>query len=258
MIDNFNLEVFRAKTHFDLRHNSLSAENWEKTIALATNSNWVRGSADLADCYNRDHKLCISVKTRLVYPQIRKRIANRDFISNPDYFHFGGLKFDEGDLDNIHTVSGRCSIPGLDEHQSPAEDIGKAALDRYEKFEKASLKKFSCDDTVDIVIIHGLSHDHKKYLLRVMFFTHKLNPVVEWHDIKYSGPRTKYKGNRAMIIGYDQHGPHIGRISNLGRQQTCMLRFYRKSEAIKIIDTEIPNPVSEKFDLENELKFLHP
>ena len=256
IIDNFNLELFRAKTHFDLRHNSISSDNWEKAIADATSGKWVRGSADLADAFHKQEQVIFSVKSRKIDPAIKKRIGNRDFISNPEHYHFGGKKFSEGDLDNIHTVSGRCSIPGLDEQLSPVEDIGNVAINRYHAFEKASHAKFGCNETLDIVILHGESKDKKNYLLRVMFFNHTLNKIVSWQEMKFNGPRTKYKGHRAAIMGYDDNVPHIGRIANLGRQQTCMLRFYRKTEALHIIDTSIPMPKQEKFDFTSEYKLI--
>lgn len=257
VINNFNLDLFRAKTHFYLRHNSISSDNWEKAIAESTGGKWVRGSADLADAYHAQEKVIFSVKSRKIDPAIKKRIDNRDFMSNPEFYHFGGTKFSEGDLDNIHTVSGRCSIPGLDEQSSPAKDIGTAAISRYNDFELASLQKFKCNETLDVVIIHGESKSRKDYLLRVMFFNHTLNPINIWHDQKFDGPRTRYKGHRAAVMGFDQHGPHIGRIANLGRQQTCMLRFYRKSEALHIIDTSIPMPLPETFSFADEWKMIN-
>ena len=252
IINNFHLELFRVKTHFDLRHNSISSDNWEKAIADATSGNWVRGSADLADAFHKSEKVIFSVKSRKIDPAIKKRISNRDFMSNPEYYHSGGKKFSELDLDNIHTVSGRCSIPGLDEQTSPPDGIGNVAIKRYHDFEKASHTKFDCNETLDIVILHGESKDEKNYLLRIMFFNHALNEIVSWQEMPFDGPRTKYKGHRAAIMGYDNNGPHIGRMSNLGRQQTCMLRFYRKTEALHIIDTSIPMPKQEQFDFAKE------
>ena len=252
IINNFDLELFRVKTHFDLRHNSISSDTWEKAIADATSGDWVRGSADLADTVHKPEKVIISVKTRKVDPAIKTRISSRDFVSNPDYYHFGGKKVSELDLDNIHTVSGRCSIPGLDEQTSPSDVIGNAAIKRYHDFEKASHTKFDCNETLDIVILHGESKDEKNYLLRIMFFNHALNNIMSWQEMTFDGPRTKYKGHRSAIMGYDNNGPHVGRMANLGRQQTCMLRFYRKTEALHIIDTSIPIPKQEKFDFAKE------
>lgn len=256
IITNFDVDLFRAKVHFDLRHNSITSDNWERAIAVATGSRWIKGSADLADAVNLAEEVCISVKSRKVDPHIKKRVDSRDFMSSPEHFHYTGKKFNEGDLDNLHTVSGRCSIPGLDEQTSPAQSIGAMAIARYHDFEQASLDKFDCKDTLDAVIVHGESHDRKNYLLRVMFFNHTLNTIINWEDKIFDGPRTKYKDHRAMIIGHDTHGPHIGRISNLGRQQTCMLRFYRKTEAIELLDLSIPMPVQEKFDYSTEKKYL--
>ena len=256
VIKNFDIELFRAKAHFDLRHNSISSDNWEKTIALATNSRWIKGSADLADVVNSSEQVCISVKSRKVDPHIKTRISSRDFISSPPHFHFGGTAFNEGDLDNLHTVSGRCSIPGLNEQTATPTEIGNVAIARYHDFEQASLTKFNCSETLDVVIAHGESCDKKNYLLRVMFFNHTLNTITSWNDKMFDGPRTKYKGHRAMIIGNDQNGPHIGRVSNLGRQQTCMLRFYRKSEAIQILDLSIPMPTQEKFNFIKEKQYI--
>lgn len=254
-IKTFNLDLFRARTHFNLRHNSLHSDTWEKAIAEAFDGRWVKGSADLADAYKSSDRVIYSVKSRKVDPQRKKRIQSRDFVSHPEYFHFGGMKFNEGDLDNLHTVSRRCSIPGLNEHTSPAEKIGQVAIKDYQDFENKSLTKFRCDNTLDVVIVHGESADASRYLVRLMFFDHRLHDIDNWTEVLH-GSKSKFKGKRAMILGFDQHGPHIGRISNLGRQQTCMLRFYRKSEALDIIDTSIPIPKQEKFDFQKEFLLL--
>lgn len=255
IIDNFNPDLFRARLHFDLRHNRLNSDNWEKLIAECTDSQWVKGSKHLADAYNKKLQQCISVKTRKVDPHRKKRIESRDFFSHPEYFHYGGVEFHEGDLDNLHTVSRRCSIPGLDEQSSSAEDIGTAAIADYLAFENDSLKRFNCNNTMDVVIVHGESADKSEYLSRVMFFDHDLNPIEKWEDV-HAGAKSKYAGRRMMILGHDKNGPHLGRVGNLGRQQTCMLRFYRKEEALEILDFKIPMPKQEKFNFEKELKLV--
>lgn len=255
VINAFDAQQFQARMHFDLRHNRFNSDNWEKMIADCTGSKWVKGSAHLADAFNKEFRCCISVKTRKVDPQINKTIESRDFMSHPSRFNKGGLKFDELDLENLHTVSRRCSIPNLNEQTSPATDIGKAAIKDYISFEQASLDRFDCDDTLDVVIVHGESANRQNYLARVMFFDHKLNNIVRWED-EFSGERSKFRGKRSKIIGYDQNGPHLGRNSDLGRQQTCMFRFYRLSEALKVMDLQIPMPKQEKFDLEKELKLM--
>ena len=253
IIDDFDIDLFRARLHYDLRLNRLSSDNWEKAIAECTGSRWIKGSADLADAVNLTHKHCISVKSRMVSPQRKKRIESRDFVTHPSYFHFGGKNYSEGDLDNLHTVSRRCSIPGLDEQTSPAAAIGEMAIQDYQAFEQRSLDKFKCDDTMDVVIVHGESADGKNYLARIMFFDHILNPIVAWKDV-YHGGRSKYSGKRSMIVGEDEHGPHLGRIGNLGRQQTCMIRFYRAAEAIETLDLSVPMPQQEKFDFQAETR----
>ena len=255
IIEAFDSQLFQARLHFDLRHNRLNSENWEKLIAACTGSTWVKGSAHLADAVNKQMRRCISVKTRAVEPHIRKQVENRDFLTHPAHFHLGGEIVHELDLDNLHTVSRRCSIPELDEQGSPAEAIGKAAIADYIAFEQASLDKFGCDGTIDVVVLHGRSADNKRYLARVMFFDHKLNDIQSWYDVT-AGDRSKYSGKRMMIVGNDAKGPHLGRNSNLGRQQTCMFRFYRMSEAIKVLEFQIPMPKQEKFDLEKELKLM--
>lgn len=256
IIDKFDPDLYQARLHFDLRHNRLNSDNWEKLVAECTGSRWVKGSKHLADAYSPTLRQCISVKTRKVDPQQKKRIESRDFFDHPGYFHFGGKEFHEGDLDNLHTVSRRCSIPGLDEQTSDARDIGLAAIADYNSFENDSLKRFDCDNTMDVVIVHGESADGKSYLSRVMFFDHDLNDIQSWEDV-HAGSKSKYNGKRMMIIGHDENGPHLGRIGNLGRQQTCMLRFYRKEEALEILEFRTPMPKQEKFDYDKEIKLMN-
>ena len=257
VIAGFDLELFRAITHHNLRHRSaISSDDWEQAVAAASGARCIRGSNDLADVVHDREKISISVKTRYFEPAVMRRVPSRDFQRDPERYHFGGTRFSEGDLDNLHTVSGRCSIPGLDEQHSLPAEIGSAALARYHAFEQASLEKFACRDTLDVVVVHGESRDRSEYLLRVQFYSHALNPIVEWRDVRFTGPRTRYHGHRSAVLGYDAHGPHIGRVSNLGRQQTCMLRLYRKSEAIHVIDTSIPRPQSPHFDRAQELSLM--
>lgn len=254
LINNFNIDLFKVKTHFNLRHNSISADSWEKTVAESISGKWIKGSAHLFDCYSPSEKVGVSVKSIKMEPHIKKRIDNRDFISHPDYFHFGGKKNHMSDLDNIYTVSGRCPI-SLDGQTTSPEEIGKLAIKKYTEFGNASLKRFDCDEILDVVIVHGMSRDHSQYLLRLMFYKHDLNDIHRWEEVMFDGPRTKYKGNRDKILGYDDNGPHLGWIA-LGRQQTCTIRFYRKSEAIFTIDTSIPVPKQEKFDFIKESSLM--
>lgn len=264
MTNAFDLELFRARTHFNLRHNSIHSETWEKSIAEAFKGRWIKGSADLADAVMSKNDVwgiltndntVLSVKSRKIDPHRKKRIKNRDFITHPENFHFGGTEFHEGDLDNLHTVSRRCSIPGLNEQTSPADVIGQAAIQDYHQFEAKSLNKFKASQTLDVVIVHGENATGTDYLVRLMFFTHELNTIQKWTEVKH-GNKSRFKGKRSMILGFDNHGPHIGRISNLGRQQTCMLRFYRKSDALAVIDTTIPIPKQEPFDFQTEFLLL--
>ena len=152
-------------------------------------------------------------------------------------------------------MSRRCSIPGLDEQTSPADVIGTMALQDYHQFETKSLIKFKANDTFDVVIVHGENATGTDYLVRLMFFTHALNPIQKWTEVKH-GKKSRFKGKRSMILGFDKHGPHVGRISDLGRHQTCLLRFYRKSEALAVIDTSIPMPKPEPFDFQYESLLL--
>lgn len=255
-IDAFDQDMYRAIIHYNLRHNNITPAAWEKCFCKSTASKWINGNTLLADGVNKKLKACISLKTRKCSPEIRKRVQSRDFILNPTYFHKGGKAFSEMDLDNLHAVNGRSSIPNLDEQRSSPEEIGKAAMYRYYEFADASLKKFKCESVVDVVIVHGDSCCKKNYLIRTMFFEHKLNPIISWEDVTYNGGKTKYKGKRERVIGYDINGPHIARNGNLGRQQTCMLRFYRKSEALYVNDTSVPIPKSDKFNIVKEQKIM--
>lgn len=255
VIPLFDDQLFQALTHFHLRHNSINSENWEHIVAEATNSRWIKGSAHLADAVNAHQSVCISIKSRKIDPHRKKRVDSRDFISHPGYWHLGGTKFHECDLDNLHSVSRRCSIPGLDEQTSPAEAIGEAAIADYHAYETESLRNFRCQSTMDIVVVHGESHDAGSYLCRVMFFPHELNEIIRWEDVKFGG-KSRFSNKRSMILGYDAKGPHLGRIGNLGRQQTCMLRFYRAQEALAIKDFRIAMPGQEKFDLQREISLM--
>lgn len=251
---NFNLELFRARAYHNLEHGSITAENWERAVAEAVNGEWVQGTKYLADVY--DDTFIYSIKSRKVEPQAGPRIGTRDFITHPDFYHHGGLKPVEIDLSNIHTIAGRTSITDLDDQTCPPEDIGKRVLERYQSFEEASLKRFNRKKTKDVVIIHGLSHDSQNYLLRIMFFDHVLNPIVKWDCMMFDGPRTKWKGKRGTVIGYDKNGPHIGRNPDIGRANTAMIRFYRKSEALHLIDTQVPIPKPPEFDFDRIKKII--
>lgn len=251
---NFNLDLFRAITYHNLEHNSISPEKWEQAFAKSVNGFWIQGTKYLADVY--DKKFIYSIKTRKIDPQIKIRIENRDFRSHPNFYHHGGLEPVEIDLDNIHTVNGRTSIPHLDDQKCPPIEIGKEVIKRYKSFEEASLNKFDCEDTRDVIIIHGLSRDSKNYLLRIMFFSHELNPIVKWDCNIFDGPRTKWKGYRGAVIGYDKNGPHIGRNPDIGRANTAMIRYYRKSEALQVIDTQVPMPKPPSFDLNRIMKII--
>lgn len=244
-------ELFRALLHYHIRMSGLplTPDNWEKIVAESTGSKWVGKSRDLADCVHDDSKTIISVKTAIKEPKILKRKESRDFTTNPECY----------DIHNLRQVSRRCGLPkNIDDQKHDPKVIGLAAWKNFKDIEAYSLKKYSCEHTLDISIIHSISRDGNEYIARVSCYDHDIPDVgeLEWRASMF-GDGSRYKGSRANVTGYRNDIPVIGRNGGRGgHEQNCFFRFYKLDEALWTEDIRCPIPSKEPFSYTKELKLM--
>lgn len=243
----FDKEKFETFLYFNIRKKSLplAPEVWENIIAYATDSKWVGNADDAADVVNEESKTFMSIKTAKKSPKILKRDPSYDFTSKPERY----------DLDNLRIVGRRCGLPmDIDDQKDDPKKVGLAAWKNYKDSELESLKKYSCENTLDIMIVHSMKWNLKEYVVRISGFTHDI-PNIEKLNWKanHFGPNSKYKGSRSNVTGYLDDVPVVGRNGGRGgHEQNCFFRYYRATDTLWNIDITIPLPEEEPFDFEKE------
>lgn len=239
MIDSDEL---KARVYHGLRTNSLSAENWEQVLCEAMGAKWVPGDKYLADGILSNHIL--NIKTLGFNPSIKKRIESRDFLSHPEK---------EFDPTNQMMIQRRTNLPvDLDEQTSTPEEIGTATLKGFKDFVQESYAKFKgTNNTLDVVVRHGIDRTQKKYLVDVDIFDHHFYNADElkWIEV-LGGGKSRQAGKRVAVEGYTQDGKLVARRngSNSGLYQTNYL-IYKDLTKSKINCTiSIPLPGVIVFD----------
>jgi hypothetical protein len=242
---------FKTMLHWTIRTKGLplTPADWEHIVAYSTGSRWVGKARDLADCVHDASKTIISVKAAVKEPHIRKRKDSRDFISHPDYY----------DIDNLRQVGRRCGLPKtIDDQTDDPRIVGLAAWENYKATEKESLEKYSCENSLDISIIHSVSSTGNEYLVRISGYDHDIQDVEQlvWKDNVF-GPGSKYVGNRANVVGYRGDIPVMSRNGGRGgHEQNCFFRYYKLDEALWSETISIPLPKQQPFDFDTETSLM--
>ena len=249
----FDPKKFQVRIYDYLTHGDLNPTQIEHAIATSIDGEWCGNDDYAIDVAKPKNNLGVSVKSKKI--PLKKLKQKYDFFSNSAAYHKGGKEKDEYDLDNVNTIISRVSFPEINDQADSLDTMGNYMLSNYKESEKESIEKYKCNTIIDSVVLHGISHDVKRYLMRAMFFKHDLNPIIKWEESIFGAGAKKGKvGKRSGILGYDANGPHFGRYSDISMYATCTYRFYRKTEALYSIDMIIPYPDAPLFDYDAALK----
>jgi len=249
MID---IDMLKAQVYFGLKHNSLSAENWEQVICAAMGATWIEGDKYLADGVLDNHIL--NIKTLGFKPSIKKKVESRDFLSHP---------VKEFDPTSQMMIQRRTNLPvTLDEQKNSPLQIGQATLIGFEEFVQESYDKFpGTNNVLDVVVRHGIDRTQTRYLVDVDIFDHVFyNPYdVLWTEV-LGGSKSRQAGKRVAIEGHVD-GKIVARRngSNSGLYQTNYLIYKDLTTSKHNYTVSIPLPapvVFNKDQLLEEIKQL--
>tara|TARA_B110000503_G_scaffold40270_1_gene66154 strand:+ start:267 stop:1031 length:765 start_codon:yes stop_codon:yes gene_type:complete len=245
MIDT---DTLKAQVYFGLKQNSLSAENWETVICEAMSATWIEGDKYLADGVLNNHIL--NIKTLRFKPSIKKKIKNRDFISDPFSSEF--------DPTNQMMIQRRTNLPvKLDEQRSTPLEIGTATLTGFENFVQESYDKFpGTNNVLDVVVRHGIDRTQTRYLVDVDIFDHHFyNPAkMVWTEV-FGGSKSRQASKRIAVEGFMNNKLVARRNgSNSGLYQTNYLIYKDLTKSTHNFTISIPIPSLLAFDKDAVLK----
>ena len=245
--------MLKAQVYFGLKHNSLSAENWEEVICASMGATWIEGDKYLADGV-LDNDI-LNIKTLGFKPSIKKKVESRDFLSHP---------VKEFNPTSQMMIQRRTNLPvELDEQTSTPEEIGTATLKGFKDFVQESYDKFQgTNNVLDVIVRHGVDRTQSRYLVDVDIFNHHFyDPKdLEWREV-LGGGKSRQAGKRVAVEGYD-NGKIVARRngSNSGLYQTNYLIYKDLTTSEHNYTISIPLPAPVKFDkdkLLEEMQQLH-
>lgn len=236
-----HLDELKARVYFGLKHNSLSAENWEEVICAAMGATWIEGDKYLADGILNNNIL--NIKTLGFKPSIKKRVENRDFLSHP---------VKEFDPTSQMMIQRRTNLPvKLDEQKNTPLQIGEATLNGFKEFVQESYDKFpGTNNVLDVVVRHGLNRTQTHYLVDIDIFDHEFNNPhdLEWREV-LGGSNSKQAGKRVAVEGYKDNKIVARRNgSNSGLYQTNYLIYKDLTKSEHNYTISIPLPTALSFD----------
>jgi hypothetical protein len=237
----------KARVFHSLKYSSLSSDTWEQIICSSMSATWVPGDKYLADGIYLNNIL--NIKTLSFNPSIKKKKENRDFLSHPNK---------EFDPTCQMIIQRRTNLPlNLDEQISSPYEIGEATLNGFVEFVNQSYKKFQgTNNTLDIIVRHGVDKTEKKYLVDIDIFDHQFHDpkTLQWDEV-FGGQKSRQAGKRIAIEGY-KDGKIVARRngSNSGLYQTNYLIYKDLTKSEINYTLSIPLPKLINFDKDDTLK----
>lgn len=204
---NFDETLFKAMIYHGLKSlltigDTLPPRHLEFSVCKAFGLKHVGDGNFYADGVNSTSQ--VSIKTRMLNPDILKTKSGRDFTTNPEKFLGPRQNKKQGKWwAGLEFVQRRQKIDN--EPNSSARRIGLLTLRGFRQNIAESKKKFCTDKTYEVLLVHGYNSCHTRYLVDVY-----------WQELVL--PKAK------DITWVHDNGDVIGLIEIDGKSQIAMHR----------------------------------
>lgn len=240
MIDS---QLLMTGVYHALKCNSLNGENWEAIICDAMGGTHIPGDVYLADGVLDNSVL--NIKSLHMKPVVLKTKKGRDFISDPDRFSR-----------RPEIVQRRIGLIENNDQTDNPTDVMQETVENFKHFEKQSFDAFGCDNTLDVVILHGKDYTGNFYYVDVYLFDHEHPDInqLEVRSFEHS-EKSKYSGVKKVVAFDNNANPVVARNSSkTGHQQNCYLIYKNLDKAHRRLAVKIPVPEPVSFDMQRIMK----
>lgn len=166
-------DLFKAKIYHGLKNlqttgDTLEARFLEISICDAFGFTHVGDSTFYADGISGSSQL--SVKTRMLNPQILKRKNSRDFQSHPAKFLGPQLNQKQNKWTNgVEIVQRRQKLDLKNDATAQPEIVGAETLSGFSLNIKESTLKYNTPDIYEVIAVHGYDKSNKSYIVSLFW-----------------------------------------------------------------------------------------
>lgn len=163
-VDHLQARVYHGLKSLLAEKDTLPPRYLEMVICEAFNLKHVGDGNYYADGINSNSQ--VSVKTRILNPDVLKTMNGRDFTTHPEKFLGPRQNKKQGKWwAGLEFVQRRQTID--DETNSSERRIGLLTLRGFRQNIAESKKKFRTDKTYEVLLVHGYNSEYSQYLVNV-------------------------------------------------------------------------------------------
>jgi len=227
---SFCIQKFRAEIFYRFKSSdgTLKPDDFEKSVAYATDGDYTGDKALLADVVKGDTQ--VSVKT------IKQK---------------SGVFFTP--IPNPLLVERRVSIPMSDIENIASDVIGKEIIKNITDFENKSHSYYNTSKTETIAIVHGPSPKGRNYRFSLRFYNQVYHNNLTWSFTTFDNTHPK-AGMKKTVYGFDNEGikyqwktPHNSSFT------CCLMKSHLMYKATDVLTIDIKCPVLYTRPLDLEL-----
>lgn len=177
--------VFHGLKSLMTQGDTLSPRYLEHAICMSFGMDHVGDGNYYADGINSTVQA--SIKTRMMNPDILKKKQGRDFETHPSKF-LGPQVNKKHDrwTGGVEIVQRRQALD-FDDITAPAEQVGRASLEGFQKNVDESLNRYKVKTSYEIVAVHGYGHNERTYKVSLFWqpYQHLDPDLIEWQRVAY-------------------------------------------------------------------------
>jgi hypothetical protein len=243
---NFNKDHLTARVFHGLKSlfnpdDTLPPRYLEYAICKSFNLHHVGDGNFYADGYQDDVQ--VSIKTRMLNPDVLKTKAGRDFQTHPDKFLGPQQNVKQNKWTSGLEIVQRRQALDFDDIAAAPDKIGQATVDGFQTNVDESYKKYNTTKSLEIVGTHGYNHDRTAYIISL--FWQEYEPLdakqLAWVREGYgvSGYATVNKIKYKVCERVN---------GNAKREATCFKEFKNLTKYKHSVNIEVPIPDPWNFD----------
>jgi hypothetical protein len=239
--DHITARVFHGlKSLFNLE-DTLPPRYLEYAICKSFDLHHVGDGNFYADGY-RDN-IQVSIKTRMLNPDVLKTKTGRDFQTHPDKFLGPHQNVKQNKWTAGLEIVQRRQALEFDDVAATANKIGQATIDGFQSNVDESYKKYNTTQSFEIVGVHGYNHNKTAYIISL--YWQEYQPLdagqISWIREGYGVSGYATINNIKYKVCERVNG-------NAKREATCFKEFKNLNKYQHSVNIQVPIPDPWNFD----------
>ena len=240
-LDHLTARVFHGLKSLFNPDDTLPPRYLEYAICKSFDLQHVGDGNFYADGY-RDH-IQVSIKTRMLNPDVLKTKTGRDFQTHPDKFLGPQQNVKQNRWTGGLEIVQRRQALDFDDIVAAPDRIGQSTIAGFQSNVDESYKKYSTTNSFEIVGTHGYNHNRTAYIISL--FWQEYQPL---DADQLTWIREGYGVSGYAVVGKISYKVCERVNGNAKREATCFKEFKNLNKYKHSVSIEVPIPDPWNFD----------